>query len=98
MPSKGTTNQRGYGRTHRHLRAQYVPLVKSGNAICWRCGTPIAPNAKWDLGHDDEDRTKWKGPEHIGRECPAGGNRATKARGAKPNPGDGPATDTSRRW
>lgn len=93
MPSKGNTSRRGYGHPHQQERAKWVPIVKAGKAICWRCGLPIAPNAKWDLGHDDLDRTKYRGPEHIGRECPAGGNRATAGR-RKPRVD----TDTTRRW
>lgn len=84
MPSKGSTSGRGYGWQHQKLREQYKPLVESGRATCWRCGEPIHPNAKWDLGHDDNDRTITRGPEHIGRECPAGGNRATASRRDEP--------------
>lgn len=77
---QATTAQRGYGSKHQRLRKQYESLVRSGRATCWRCGTPIAPDAKWDLGHNDHDRSRYMGPEHIGRECPAGGNRATSTR------------------
>lgn len=94
MPSQGNTTQRGYGAPHQRIRKHYEALVRSGKAICWRCDLPIAPDAKWDLGHDDNDRTQYRGPEHVGRECPAGGNRATAGRRqpARPN------VDTSRAW
>jgi len=36
---------------------------------CWRCGELIRPGQPWHLGHDDYDRTKYRGPEHRGREC-----------------------------
>jgi hypothetical protein len=101
VPSKGTTNQRGYDARHKALRKQYLPLVRSGKAKCWRCNQPIEPDAKWDLGHigvaEGGDKTQYAGPEHIGKECPAGGNRATKGRG-KPTPDTPPTTDTSRPW
>jgi hypothetical protein len=32
-----------------------------------------------ELGHDDADRSRYRGPEHMrAKDCPAGGNRATK--------------------
>lgn len=92
MPSSGTTGQRGYGADHKTIRKKLEPLVRSGNAICWRCGLPIKADANWDLGHDDYDRKQYRGPEHANTaDCPAGGNRATKGR-------QRPATDTSRQW
>jgi hypothetical protein len=68
--ARGTTSQRGYGSQHQRLREQVSAVVRSGNAICWRCQQPIDPTAAWDLGHDT-DRTKYRGPEHAA--C----NRAT---------------------
>jgi hypothetical protein len=99
MPSKGNTTSREYGSKHQKLRRDYEPLIASGNATCWRCGQPITPGTKWDLGHDDtahnpDGTRKHNGPEHaLKRDCPAGGNRATKGR--RPPM---PATDTSRQW
>ena len=91
MPTHGTTNQRGYGADHQRLRKRLEPTVAAGQANCWRCGQPIFPGQPWDLGHDDHDRTKYRGPEHaMAHDCPAGGNRATKGRQAK--------TDRSRDW
>lgn len=84
MPSKGNTSARGYGHKHQQLRKQYQTLVASGKATCWRCGEPIHPNQPWDLGHDDNNRNHYRGPEHRGRECKAGGNRATAGRHKKP--------------
>ena len=73
-----SATRRGYGRDHRATRKLIEPTVSSGQATCWRCGQRILPDQPWDLGHDDADRTKYRGPEHArARDCPAGGNRAT---------------------
>lgn len=87
MPSQGSTNQRGYGWKHQRERAKWVPRVRAGGVSCWRCGLAIPPSGRWDLGHlpGHEPRTgnpRWH-PEHVGRECPAGGNRATSSRRRK---------------
>lgn len=74
MPRRGTTPQRGYGRAHQRLRERWRPHVESGAVTCWRCRTRISPREPWDLGHDDHDRTQYRGPEH--RAC----NRATHSR------------------
>ena len=63
--ARGTTAQRGYGTSHQRLRRALSPIVQAGRATCWRCGLPIAPDEAWDLGHDDEDRTITRGPEHA---------------------------------
>jgi hypothetical protein len=49
--------------------------VLQGRVTCWRCGEPILPTDEWDLGHDDNDRSITKGPEHANR-C----NRSTAAK------------------
>lgn len=90
---KPSNTQRGYGAQHKRLRKQLKPIVEAGQAFCWRCiangKTPqqarINPNEPWDLGHDDDDRTRYRGPEH--QAC----NRNT----AKPKP---PTPDTTRNW
>jgi len=72
--ARGTTTQRGYGADHRALREQWRPLVEAGDVLCWRCGQRIEPGDDWDLGHDDHDRSIYRGPEHRAH------NRATKSR------------------
>lgn len=83
-----TTAQRGYGNAHKKRREQYKTLVAAGKAICWRCDEPIDPNGPWDLGHDDHDRTQYRGPEHV--TC----NRGAPNRGTTTER----AVDTSRPW
>jgi hypothetical protein len=77
---------RGYGKAHRKLRAKWAPIVATGRVVCWRCGHPIGKGEPWDMGHDDLDRRKYKGPEHVA--C----NRATAGRSPLR------VERTSRRW
>lgn len=63
-----------YGRGHRQLRLQLEPLVQAGGILCWRCLEEIASGTPWDLGHDDIERDRYRGPEH--QRC----NRATSGR------------------
>lgn len=65
MPRPGTTTARGYGTRHRGLRAWWAPRVARGTVNCRRCGHPIRTGQPWDLGHDDHDRTTYRGPEHA---------------------------------
>ena len=71
-----TTSQRGYGPHHQRLRRAWAEHIqREGSAPCWRCPRPILLGMKWDLGHDDVDRTIVRGPEH--QRC----NRATATHG-----------------
>lgn len=78
----GSTTERGYGGKHQRLRKQWQTRIDAGEKVtCWRCeeaGTPhqIRPGDDWDLGHDDHDRGRYRGPE-----C-SRGNRATAGRRA----------------
>jgi hypothetical protein len=74
---RGTRTERGYGSPHVRLRANWKLKVEAGGVLCWRCGEPILPGTPWDLGHDDSDRTRYKGPEHANR-C----NRSAAGRAA----------------
>ena len=79
MPRAGSTTQRGYGVQHVALRAELAPAVERGEVNCWRCGRPIKPGQAWDLGHDDHDRTLYRGPEHARRSATCRGNRSVGA-------------------
>jgi hypothetical protein len=54
--------------------ALWATAVATGDYHCWRCGQTIPPNTEWDGGHDDDDVTIWRGPEHRAE------NRATSTR------------------
>jgi hypothetical protein len=66
-----STQERGYGVGHQGRRRVLAPFVNAGLATCVRCGEPIAAGEDWHLGHDDYDRTRWKGPEHVRCNCGA---------------------------
>jgi len=78
-PTK-TTKQRGYGAKHAALRKSWAPKVAMGNVICPRCGFAILPEAAWDLGHSDVDRSEWTGPEHARCNRRAGQRKGAAAR------------------
>ena len=74
MPRHGPgTSARGDGHQHQKRRERIARVVAAGGVRCWRCGRPIHPREPWDLGHDDRDRSRYRGPEHAA--C----DRATKA-------------------
>jgi hypothetical protein len=73
--NRPNSSARGYGHEHRKRRKLWEPRVERGEVCCWRCGKWIAPGEDWDLGHDDYDRSVWRGPECY--LC----NRATNGRG-----------------
>lgn len=60
-----TQAERGYGPAHHRLRAQYQARMNAGETFrCWRCACFIDPRC-WRLGHDDDDRSVYRGPECI---------------------------------
>lgn len=101
MPRRGTTYQRGYGHRHRRLRERWQTKIDRGAIACWRCGNPIPPNDPdaWDLGHDDTDRTVYRGPECRRCNRSAGAQAANQARWhSKPTPAGPDREPQSRRW
>ena len=72
--ARGTRQQRGYDSAHDRRRAACQALMDRGEIFhCWRCGDLIDPLV-WHLGHDDHDRSRYRGPECV--PC----NTATKGR------------------
>ena len=62
---RGTRQERGYGADHERLRAAYQKLMDDGLTFdCWRCDAPVDPTC-WHLGHDDHDRSRYRGPECV---------------------------------
>jgi len=63
-----------YGWDHQQLRAQWAPLVATGQIICRRApygecrarNPYIRPDEPWDLGDPDETVPAPKAPEHRG--------------------------------
>lgn len=72
--ARGSREQRGYDHAHRMFRKAFIPEHQAGTLICWRCREVIPPDEPFDLGHDDNDRTIYRGAEH--QRC----NRATNGR------------------
>ena len=77
---RGTSTQRGYSYTHQQRRKAFQTRMDAGQSFtCWRCHKPIDPT-NWTLGHCDNDRAKYHGPE-----CPPC-DYATAGRTACPHP------------
>lgn len=77
--ARGTRQERGYGADHVRLRADYQRRMDAGEVfVCWRCAERGRPHDvdpdDWHLGHDDHDRSIYRGPE-----CTTG-NLATSGR------------------
>jgi hypothetical protein len=75
-----STKDRGYGSKHAQLRRTWKSRVEAGAVRCARCGELIVPGDRWDLGHDDEDRSVYSGPEHARCNRRAGGRRGQRVR------------------
>jgi len=97
---KSTTSERGYGPEHDRLRAELAPVVATGTVRCWRCGRLIAAGAPWHLGHDDVDRSVYRGPEHPRCNTSAAAKIGNRLRGLRRRgiASTGARFDTSRRW
>jgi hypothetical protein len=69
-----------YGGAHQAIRRALLPYVPGSR--CWRCGYPILPGQPWDLGHDDDNPTLYRGPEHARCSRQAGGRKGAARRRA----------------
>lgn len=83
MPRSGSTSDRGYGAPHQERRARWAPLVAAGRVSCARCGDPIVPDTPWHLDHDDDDRSKYRGPAHQDCNSKAGAEKGNQNRRAR---------------
>lgn len=61
---RGSYYQRSGGAEFAAKRKAAAQQVEAGGVNCWRCGHPIMPGEPFDLGHDDNNRSIIRGPEH----------------------------------
>lgn len=61
---RGTKAARGYGYGFKAQRREYAKQHMTQALTCWRCGEQIPIGEPFHLGHDDDDRTIIRGPEH----------------------------------
>ncbi|HEX3643357.1 MAG TPA: hypothetical protein VHV10_18890 [Ktedonobacteraceae bacterium] len=81
MPRRGTTVQRGYGQSHKRIRAMLLPMAIG--QPCPRCGETMWATDDLDLGHDDDDRSRYNGIEHAKCNRSAGAAQGNKKRGGR---------------
>jgi hypothetical protein len=68
------------------LRARWALAIGNGQLVpCARCGEPVLPGQKWDLGHADDNPWEYVGPEHSGCNRAAGGASAARPVEREPN-------------
>lgn len=81
--ARKTTTQQGYGHRHQVLRLRWKRLLASeGQLPCTRCGHPVYPTDRWDLDHNDLDRSRYDGIAHMSCNRAAGArNSNAKQRG-----------------
>lgn len=70
-----------YGGAHPAIRRALAPYVPGSR--CWRCGWPILPGQPWDLGHDDDNPARYRGPEHARCSRQAGARKGNARRRAR---------------
>jgi hypothetical protein len=93
--ARASTAARGYDRRHEAERRRWAPQVDAGLVDCWRCGGHLEPGRPWHLGHDDVDRTVWRGPEHVTCNLRAGGRNGAMVSNASRQR---KTVRTSRNW
>ena len=77
--ARGSRHDRGYGKTHTDTRKAWAPRVAEGTVRCSRCRNFIEAGQPWHLDHDDDDRTKYRGPSHKRCNLSAGGRASHRA-------------------
>lgn len=80
MPRLASTTARGYGAAHQAERKRWAKVIETYGHRCWRCHRMIVAGMAWDLGHDDNDRSRYQGPEHRHCNRSAGGRKGNRAR------------------
>jgi hypothetical protein len=79
--ARGRRAARGYDTEYDRQRREWEKRLARGERVaCWRCRRRIMPRDEWNLGHDDDDRTIIKGPEHAGCNQRAAGLAAHRHR------------------
>lgn len=91
LPGRPSTHKRGYGARHQALRAEWAPKVAAGRVDCSaglcmveRDGGSrrIKRDDAWDLGHDENDRRRYAGPQHAA--CNRGQSRRSPTKATAP--------------
>jgi hypothetical protein len=85
-------------REHKARRAAGQRQVDAGVAYCWRCGAWLPPGQVWHLGHDDEDRTVYRGPECPPCNLKAAARKGARIAHARRRGGAAPRAWQSRAW
>lgn len=99
MPKRTTTTKAGYGSTHQKIRRRWQDRIDSeGGITCWRWaeGVPASPHcarfipprqpSAWHLGHDDWDRSVYRGPECVRCNLAAAAAKTNGIKAAKRRP------------
>ena len=82
-----TTTERGYGWQHQQLRAALLAAYSPAD-LCWRCRRPLGPDPSLlDLGHEDGDKTRYRGLEHSACNRATNAHRAIKPGTVRDRPG-----------
>jgi hypothetical protein len=87
--------ERGYDANHRRLRRKVKREVEAGQAYCWRCLSEgktreqafIPPGSQFHLGHDDHDRSIYRGAEHVACNVAVMAHRPPRERSSESHPG-----------
>lgn len=69
---------------HKAERRRVLAEVSSGEAFCWRCGQHIPPGAPVHVGHDDWDRSVYRGAECPSCNLSAAARKARMVQQRKP--------------